>query len=486
MNSRKAAHHVWHVSRGIVFSGGSNAAYPRLPTGLARHHSSTAAATSEGSSAALPTVLTTTDVSGELSAGRGEGMLDNVIAAPTATRRTTTTTTSTATVVEGGAAGKDKGAATGATEKPEKKDIPDIAVPFTPLDYKIPHNVFQAARWAPEGTPGSYWNYSMYRGPGKDGEPDSKVKVHYCTSEPTTERVIKQYFMNEKVLGLDLEWVASARKSAGARQNVSLIQLASPTRIGLFHIAAFPKDGALVAPALKELLQNPEVTKVGVSIKGDCTRLSQFLQIETRGQFELSHLYKLVKYSESGEYASINKKLVALSMQVKEYLGLPIFKGDDVRISDWSRRLNMEQIMYSSSDAYAAVQLYAILNHYRQKLNPVPAIPHHAELNLPIPIAKPVVPKVSEKQKAGIDAVVKDEPVVQVQSVVTAETTLESTTADDQPDATNNPSPKPKTTRKRAAVAKAKLDIKSSVELNTTPSALAGLAQQAQEAANAG
>jgi hypothetical protein len=478
MNSRKAAHHVWHASRGIVFSGGSNVAYPRLPTVLARHHSATAAATSEGSSAALPTVLTTTDVSGELSAGRGpEGMLDNVVAAPTATRRTTTTTTSTATIAEGGAAGKDKGAAAGAAEKPGKKDIPDIAVPFTPLDYKIPHNVFQAARRAPEGTPESYWNYSMYRGPGKDGEPDAKVKVHYCTSEPTTERVIKQYFMNEKVLGLDLEWVASARKSAGARQNVSLIQLASATRIGLFHIAAFPRDGALVAPALKELLQNPKITKVGVWIKGDCTRLSQFLQIETRGQFELSHLYKLVKYSETGEYASINKKLVALSMQVKEYLGLPIFKGDDVRISDWSRRLNMEQIMYSSSDAYAAVQLYAILNHHRQKLNPVPAIPHHAELNLPIPIAKPVVPKASEEQKAGLDAVVKDESVLQVQSVVNAETTLESTTADDQPDTTNNLSPKPKASRKRAAVAKAKLDIKSSVELNTTQSALTGLAQ---------
>jgi hypothetical protein len=50
----------------------------------------------------------------------------------------------------------------------------------------------------------------------------------------------------------------------------------------------------------------------------------------------------------------------------------------------------------SSSDAYAAVQLYAVLNHQRQKLDPVPDIPHHAELNIPIPVVKPV-PEVTEQ-----------------------------------------------------------------------------------------
>jgi hypothetical protein len=470
MSSRKVAHHVWHVSRGIVFAGGSNATYRPLPA--VRHNSApaVAAAVSEGSSAALPAILTTTDVSGELSAGQGPGaMLDGVTAVAKATRITTTTTTTTA-AVEGGPTGQNKSAAADTTEKPKQKDAADV-VPFTPLDYKIPYQAFQAAKKAPEGTPESFWRYDLYRGPGENGALDYKVKVHYCTSVVTTERVIKKYFMDEKVIGLDLEWSVGANKFSGVRRNVSLIQIASPTRVGLFHLAAFPKNSTLVTPALKELLQNPAITKAGVSIKGDCTRLSNFLQIETRGQFELSHLYRLVKYSETGEYALINKKLVSLATQVEEYLGLPMYKGDDVRASNWSTSalLSMKQIAYSSSDAYAAVQLYAILNHHRQKLVPVPDIPHHAELNLPIPVIKPVVPKVAKGEKAVTDTVIEDKPVLEVQTAVEAKVVLDSAPVADKPDVVSKTSPKPKTSRRKTSVSKAKLEVESSIQLNTTP-----------------
>ncbi len=92
-------------------------------------------------------------------------------------------------------------------------------------------------------------------------------------------------------------------------------------------------------------MEDPEVTKTGVWIKGDCTRLRTFLNIDSRGTFELSHLYKLVKYSSSGQYASVNKKLVSLAQQVEDYLGLPLFKGQGVRSSDWSQPLSMDQII---------------------------------------------------------------------------------------------------------------------------------------------
>lgn len=420
-------------------------------------------------------------------------MLDGVTAAPKATRITVTTTTATSpttAAVEGGATGKNESATTDTAEKPKQKGAVDVVVPFTPLDYKIPYETFQAARKAPEGDMESFFSHSMYRGPGENGVLDSRVKVHYCTTVHTTERAIKQYFMDEKVIGLDLEWSVRATKFSDARENVSLIQIASPTRIGLFHIAAFPqdKDNILVAPALKELLQNPTITKAGVWIKGDCTRLSNYLQIETRGQFELSHLYKLVKYSETGEYDLINKKLVSLAKQVEEYLGLPMYKGEDVRTGDWStkKRLSMEQITCkpspvlaesvtneliadSSSDAYAAVQLYAVLNHHRQKLVPVPDIPHHAELNLPIPVIKPVVPKVAKEEKAVTDIVVEDKPVLEVQTAVEAKVALESAPVVDQTSVVSKPALKPKVTRRKTSVSKAKLDVKSSVQLSTSP-----------------
>ncbi|KAL2196302.1 ribonuclease H-like domain-containing protein [Corynascus similis CBS 632.67] len=403
MTSRKPAHQVWHVSRGIVFSGGSSVVYPRLPS--IRNYNAPAAVASEDSPVSAPSVLSVAETPGESSASKeADDQLGNVMTTSTMARtRTSTSITATATtattvVSEGIAVETQRTTVDGAKPKP-KKSTP-VVVPFTPLDFKIPDDAFRAARRAPKGSPESFWNYSLYRGPGANGALDTKVKVHYCTSMHTTERVIKQYFMNEKVIGFDLEWMSNAQKSWGPRKNVSLIQLASASRIGLFHIASFPPNDKLVSPALKKLMEDPAITKVGVWIKGDCTRLAEYLKIETQGQFELSHLYKLVKYSASGEYGSINKKLVSLATQVKECLGLPIFKGDDVRISNWARRLTMDQIIYSSSDAYAAVQLYAVLNHQRQKLDPVPNIPYHAELNLPIPVARPMPPATSEAEDA--------------------------------------------------------------------------------------
>jgi hypothetical protein len=41
----------------------------------------------------------------------------------------------------------------------------------------------------------------------------------------------------------------------------------------------------------------------------------------------------------------------------------------------------------SACDAYAAVQLYAILDHHRKELDPTPPLPYHAELNKPIRLA---------------------------------------------------------------------------------------------------
>lgn len=212
-----------------------------------------------------------------------------------------------------------------------------------PLTFHIPKEVLQEAKDAAPGTKQSYWSYKLYMGPNKQ-----EVKVHYCKAKHTTERVA-QYFVDEKVVGFDMEWKPESTRNSGIKNNVSLIQIASEKRIGLFHIAAFSKNTVddLVAPTLKKILENPGITKVGVAIKGDCTRLRNFLKIEPRGIFELSHLYKLVRYSSSGDLAQINKKLVSLATQAEDHLGLPIFKGE-VRGSDWTKPLTIEQIICQS------------------------------------------------------------------------------------------------------------------------------------------
>ncbi|KAK7967456.1 uncharacterized protein PG986_001733 [Apiospora aurea] len=255
--------------------------------------------------------------------------------------------------------------------------------PYPALKWRVSEPLFRAAKSAAPGTPESFWSYKMYRGPGKDGS-EQPVKVHYCKSRHTTDRVCEQYFMNEKVLGFDLEWVAESSRLQGPQRNVSLIQLASPSRIALFHVACFPKEDSLVSPMFKKIMEDSNITKVGVWIKGDATRLRTHLGIDSKGLMELSHLYKLVTHSRTGDYKSINKKLIPLATQVEQYLHLPLFKGTNVRSSDWTRPLSIGQVIYSASDAYAGVQLYATFEHHRKQLDPCPPTPHHAELNLPI------------------------------------------------------------------------------------------------------
>ena len=230
---------------------------------------------------------------------------------------------------------------------------PPEDIPFsTPLGYHIPKAKLQQAIDAAPSVMAAYWQYTLYQGPG--GEKD-KVKVHYCKSKESTER-ISQLFLDEEVIGFDIEWTVNATTTDGIKKNVALIQIASEERIALFHIARYANATAVddfVAPTFKRIMESPNITKVGVSVKGDCTRLRKFMNIEARGIFELSHLYKLVKFS-CEDVKKINKVLVRLAQQVEEHLQLPLWKGE-VRSSDWSQDLSYEQIQCESSCCIPAV-----------------------------------------------------------------------------------------------------------------------------------
>ncbi|ESZ98809.1 hypothetical protein SBOR_0808 [Sclerotinia borealis F-4128] len=267
----------------------------------------------------------------------------------------------------------------------ERKDLP-----ISDSTYKMTEELFRKAKEAEPETPASYWSHTLYRGPNENGIP-KKVKVHYCRTLQTTERTLQQYFLGKKVLGFDIEWKSDARPTAGAKHNVSLVQMATEERVGLFHLALFPTwyEPELVAPTMKKIMEDPEVTKLGVAISADCTRLRKYLGINSVSIFELSHLHRLVKYTLSQEHDLINKRLVSLAKQTEEHLHLPLFKGGDVRASDWSRELSIQQIAYAASDSYAGYHIYDILETKRQALNPVPPRPYHADKNQPILTATP-------------------------------------------------------------------------------------------------
>ncbi|KAH6964173.1 ribonuclease H-like domain-containing protein [Fusarium avenaceum] len=291
--------------------------------------------------------------------------------------------------------------------KQESTPIETVGPPLTSLDYTVDTELWAAARKRKAGSHDSFWSYKMYRRILDNGE-QQNVKVHYCTSKHTMEHVCQTYFADEKVIGFDLEWLIGQRATVNPRRNVSLIQIASPSRIGLFHVALFAKDD-FVAPTFKKIMEDESVTKVGVAIKGDCTRLKNNLGIESKGIIELSHIYKLVKFTKSGELNRINKVMVSLAAQTQEMLGLPLFKGDDVRSSNWMLRLSPDQVAYSASDAYVGLQLYYILEQEREKLQPTPPRPHFVEKNLPIQfLTADDVDESDETSESGESEVITD------------------------------------------------------------------------------
>ncbi|KAK0752042.1 ribonuclease H-like domain-containing protein [Schizothecium vesticola] len=331
---------VWHFSHGFVFANDTKVVYPQLPS--MRHYGTPALAPRDEDESASGSAV------GEFQSGVTDAEVAGASEQENSVVESASIGAGTVAVAVSEEIAAAVEAVAGEEEPAETSEPAPSTMPVQPLAFKIPDDVFEAARNAPEGSPQSFWSYNLYRGPaGEDGTPRPKVKVHYCTSEHTTERVLRQYFMDEKLLGFDLEWEISATKAQSVRRNVSLFQLASETRIALFHLALYPKNDSFVAPALREIMENPEITKAGVWIKGDASRVRNFMGVECRGLFELSHLYRLIECSASGGYKKPGKKLVRMATQVEEYLHLPLYKGPDVRTSDWSQALGMDQIICS-------------------------------------------------------------------------------------------------------------------------------------------
>ncbi|KAK5993392.1 3'-5' exonuclease [Cladobotryum mycophilum] len=369
---------------------------------------------------------------------------------------------------EGGNIIEDEAGEQAVTEEEEGEEE-KVEPPLTPLTFNISSELFTAAQEAAAGTPESYWSHTMYQQVQDNGTID-KVKVHHCKTKHSMEHVCKSYFLGEPILGFDMEWMAFVSRGSGPRENVSLIQVASPSHIGLFHVALFPKDDDFVAPTFREIMGDPDVSKVGVNILADCTRLKTHLGVNSRGIFELSHLYRVVKYLPDNRRTLINKKLVALSAQVEDQLGLPLYKGESVRSGNWMKALDESQLRYSAADAYAGVQLYHVLETKRQALEPCPQRPFHAELGLPIPLPDPLPEEESSEDpeekleeeneneaeaeeevefEGEVDALADEVTVEEFDALTGSETTASTTTSKTPPTKPVTKSKSPKATKQK-------------------------------------
>jgi hypothetical protein len=224
-------------------------------------------------------------------------------------------------------------------------------VPFGKDGFQMVTQTLDKSSKSKDEKPALY-SYSHYR--NTKGE---AVSLHYCTTKDQCERVAK-LFLDEKVIGFDLEWKAQAKSTDSIKLNVSLVQVASESRVALFHLAVGKGDSPqeLLAPSLIKLIESEDIIKCGVCIGGDGTRMAKFYGVQPRKLFDVSGYHNLLmdNRTKSGE---ITRHRVSLDKLVSQHLGIIMDKGD-VRTSDWSIRLSHEQCKYAASDAYASLHLF--------------------------------------------------------------------------------------------------------------------------------
>jgi hypothetical protein len=81
-----------------------------------------------------------------------------------------------------------------------------------------------------QASPRPWWSHRLYRGPG-----GKEVEILYSRDKATSE-IVAKHFVHEKILGFDMEWPWNDWKKNDLQNKIGLIQIASESKIALFHI----------------------------------------------------------------------------------------------------------------------------------------------------------------------------------------------------------------------------------------------------------
>lgn len=152
------------------------------------------------------------------------------------------------------------------------------------------------------------------------------------------------FLNNQKIVGFDTETRPSFRK--GRSNNVSLIQISTINHSFLFRINKLGfTDG------IKEFIENPNITKIGLSLKDDFAVLHKISGFEPKGFIDLQSFVKnycITDCSLQKIYAIIFNERISKSQ----------------RLSNWEADvLSAGQQTYASIDAWACLRIYQHLKN---------------------------------------------------------------------------------------------------------------------------
>lgn len=162
-------------------------------------------------------------------------------------------------------------------------------------------------------------------------------------NEEQAEIAVRQIRATGLLVGFDTETRPSFQK--GVTYKVCLVQLSVGSVCYLFRLN---KIKGLPA-CLKELLEDANVIKVGLSTHDDIKNLRKWGELEPRGFIELQSLVKNYGITEMS-LAKIYALLFGMKLSKRQ------------RLTNWEAdQLNMKQLAYASLDAVACVEIYEAL-----------------------------------------------------------------------------------------------------------------------------
>ena len=165
---------------------------------------------------------------------------------------------------------------------------------------------------------------------------DGRIIVILTPGE--TEKAVN-YLLNQHILGLDTETRPSFKR--GHQHQVALLQVSTEDTCFLFRL-----NHTGLTPALKKLLEDRKVIKVGLSWHDDLASLQKIGKFETGEFIDIQSLVSRVGIED-----------LSLQKLYANLIGCKISKRQ--QLSNWEADvLNEKQKLYAATDAWACVKLY--------------------------------------------------------------------------------------------------------------------------------
>lgn len=170
-------------------------------------------------------------------------------------------------------------------------------------------------------------------------------EIHVINTPWDAEKAV-EYLKRQPLLGIDSETRPSFSK--GHPHKVALLQVSSDNHCFLFRLNLMGLTLPLVL-----LLENPAITKVGLSLKDD------FMMLHQRAPFEPRNVIELQKYVP--QFGITDKSLQKIYAIL---FGERISKTQ--QLSNWEAdNLTQPQQFYAATDAWACLNIYKKLEEIR-------------------------------------------------------------------------------------------------------------------------